>query len=330
MSERDSIGLPQEKERPSSTKSSSSSSCLHILLDSIKIISRNKQIFFPIFALLALPLSLHLFSVSFVSLPLKSHIHHLESVALYSASRFEARQIWKESRESAISLLRLKALFFLPSFILSLLAAISSVSSTAAAGITSQRPNLRSALTAIRQTWHRPALTTIFIYAVSLSYFNVPRVLAVVIGGGSHLLRFLIWVILSGLDVYLMAVMGMGLVVSITEERFGWEAIRVGSGLMEGRRLCGWMLSGLMVLISGVIGWKMERFLIMAIDRQDPSNWWTSVKVVVGGSDRFVLVCLYGFVVVWSYAIATVYYCECRKRHVVRVEDNGVEELVPV
>ncbi|XP_038695436.1 uncharacterized protein LOC119992715 [Tripterygium wilfordii] len=125
-----------------------------------------------------------------------------------------------------------------------------------------------------------------------------------------------------------MAVMGIGLVVSITEERFGWDAIQVGYRLMEGRRMSGWILSCLMVLISGMIGWKMDRLLIMAIDRQDPSSWWMAVKVVVGGSERFGLVCLYGFVVVWSYVIATVYYCECRKRHV-RVEENG-EELVPV
>ncbi|KAF5749461.1 hypothetical protein HS088_TW04G01430 [Tripterygium wilfordii] len=79
--------------------------------------------------------------------------------------------------------------------------------------------------------------------------------------------------------------------------------IRLGSDLGRvwadgGRRMCLWMLSGLMVLMSGVIGWKMERLLIIAIDWQDSSNWWMAAKVVLGGSERVGLVCYTGL---WSF-----------------------------
>ncbi|TKY54629.1 Titin protein [Spatholobus suberectus] len=63
------------------------------------------------------------------------------------------------------------------------------------------------------------------------------------------------------LEVYLMAVASVGIVVSVAEERTGWDAIWVGSALMEGNRACGWVLSGLFVFGSSLIGWKLERLM---------------------------------------------------------------------
>lgn len=107
-----------------------------------------------------------------------------------------------------------------------------------------------------------------------------------------------------------MAVTSMGLVVSIAEERFGLEAIRVGSGLMRGRRFCGWVLSGLFVLISGLINRRVE-FLLNGGDS-------TVATVEIGVWDKTVLICSYGLVVMLSYVITTVFYCDCRRRHGIR------------
>lgn len=291
---------------------------LSTLYISLKIFLRNKHIFLSIFALATLPLSFLLFSLSLFSHRLKSHVYHLEVIALRSHTRIEARHVLQESRADALGLLKLRALFFLPNFLLSLVAAVTSVTSTVSA-VHSERPTLVSSFAAVKLTWKRPSVTTIFIYAISLFYAQLPRTLAALSGSpGSEF-----WVLLlgSGLEVYLMAVLSLGLVVSIAEDRFGWEAIRVGSGLMAGRRVSGWVLSGLFVLASGAIAMDLERIM----DGQDLfSSTSTAMSVVDGVRNKVGLILLYGVVMLWSYIVNTVFYCECRKRHVNRVEDESV------
>lgn len=110
-----------------------------------------------------------------------------------------------------------------------------------------------------------------------------------------------------------MAVTSVALVVSVSEERFGWDAIRVGSGLMEGNRVCGWVLSGLFVLGSSLIGSKVERLM----DGEDS----------IGVEDKAVLIVSYGFMVLWSYVIMTVFYCHCRKQHPIKESQPDADEL---
>lgn len=116
-----------------------------------------------------------------------------------------------------------------------------------------------------------------------------------------------------------MAVMSLAVVVSIAEERFGWEAIRVGSGLMEGRRVCGWVLSGLFVCATAFIAGDLKK----AMDGRDqltPSSSSSSlfaaaIWVAAWLNDKVLLVVLYGVVVLWSYVVFAVFYCDCRRRH---------------
>ena len=93
-----------------------------------------------------------------------------------------------------------------------------------------------------------------------------------------------------------MAVLSLGLVVSISEERFGFEAVKVGFGLMAGRRLCGFVLSAFFAVVSGEIRRRME-------------------YSVFSGEGKMVIVLVYAFVVVWSYVVMGVFYCECKGRH---------------
>ncbi|CAK7344674.1 unnamed protein product [Dovyalis caffra] len=293
-------------------------SCL--IIQPLQIFSKNKQIFSSIFALLALPISLLLFSRSLSSHPIQSQILHLESIAALSSTRFEARHVWKESRETAIALLHLNILYFIPSFTLSLIAAVSSVVSTES-GYHRNPTSLKSAVIAVKSMWLRTLVTFIFVYVILFCYSSVPRTLWVLTGEGSFGSGFVIWVVGSVCKIYLEAVLGMGLVVSILESRFGWDAICFGSDLMEGKRVCGWVLSGLMGLITGLIGWKMEE---LKMDGEDMvmETRWTAVMVLKGW-DRFGLVVLYGVVMVWGYVVTTVFYCECRKRHAVWEAGDG-------
>lgn len=121
-----------------------------------------------------------------------------------------------------------------------------------------------------------------------------------------------------------MAVLGMGLVVSILEERFGWDAIFIGSDLMEGKRVCGWVLSGLMGLVTGLIGWKMEGLKMDGEDSAKETRW--KAVMLLKGWETLGLAVVYGVVMVWGYVVTTVFYCECRKQHVVwEVEGGSVE-----
>ncbi|KAK7274136.1 hypothetical protein RIF29_15213 [Crotalaria pallida] len=69
-------------------------------------------------------------------------------------------------------------------------------------------------------------------------------------------IEFLLNAIYSSLDVYLMAVLSLGIMVSIAKDRFGWDAIWVVSGLTKGRCFCGWVLSRL--LVGSVEGDRVE------------------------------------------------------------------------
>ncbi|KAG2699246.1 hypothetical protein I3760_07G184600 [Carya illinoinensis] len=294
---------------------------LSTLLISLKIFLRNKQLFLSIFALSTLPLSFLLFSLSLYIQPIKSRVYHLEAVAFLSSTRFESRHIWQESRADALSILRVKAFFFLPTYFLSLFTAITAVSSTASA-CQAKRPSLLSALTAVKLTWRRPLITTILIYAMSLLYDQVPRTFAALFGSPGS--EFFVLVMGSAFEIYLMAVLSLGLVVSIVEEELGWEAFRVGSGVMAGRRLSGWVLSGVFLLVSGSI----TRDLEMTTDGQDPSleTSTMAMSVSTGMKDKLGLIVWYGIVVLWSYVVTTVFYLECRKQHVVRddYEDESI------
>lgn len=280
---------------------------LTTLLDSLQIFLRNPIFFLFNFALFTLPFSLLLFSLSFSSYPIKSQIYHLEGLALYAPIRFEALHVWAQSRANSLSLLRLKFLYFLPSYPLSLLAAITSISATAMAH-SGRRPTVSTIASVVKLTWPRPLVTTIFVYIFILLYTQGTRTLAGHVSDPS--LRIGVLVIGLCVEVQLMAVTSMGLVVSMNEERFGLDAIRIGSDLMKGSRVCGWVLSALFIFVSGVIGWKVEQ----SIDGEDLANG-RSMVMINWMLDQAGLICLFGWVVIWSYIVMTVYYCDCRKRH---------------
>lgn len=283
------------------------------ILGSLKIFLGHPTLFFSIFALTTLPLSLLLISLSLSSHPLTTQIHHLEALSFLVPTRFESLHIQEESRRDALFLFALRALYFLPCYVLSLFAVIASVSSTSLA-CNGKRPTLASVVSAVKITWKRPLVTSIFVYGCMVLYAQVPRALAAVVGNLG--VGFLVVAVGLGLEVYLMAVMSLALVVSVAEERIGTDAIRIGSSLMKGNRVCGWVLSGLFLIGSGVIGWEVEWWM----DGQDS---WMGEPVVVEMWlwERVGLICLFGLLVLWSYVVTTVFYCGCRQRYIIREGD---------
>ncbi|CAK9325791.1 unnamed protein product [Citrullus colocynthis] len=289
-----------------------------ILLHSLQIFSRNKRHFLSIFLFLSFPLSLLLFALSLSSHPLKSHILHLESVLRHSPTRFEFRHVFSESRNDAFSLLRLRAAFFLPIYAFSLFLAVSTVSSTLLS-FQSKRPTLKSALAGFKNSWTRPLVTTICIYAILLAYSILPNTLASI--SPSPALRF--GVLLFGVifEVYLISILSLSLVVSIAEERFGFDAIRAAAGLMADRRLSGSILTAMFLLASSSISSEMEG-LMDGVDHWMRSTAAVTSNVAISVGDKIGLIFLYGMVILSGYVVTTVFYCECRKRDFGRVDNE--------
>ncbi|KAF8033839.1 hypothetical protein BT93_C0182 [Corymbia citriodora subsp. variegata] len=291
------------------------------LLDSVAVLLRHKRLFLSLFAAAALPLSLLLFSLAVSSYPIQSRVLQLESLARLAPTRFESRQVLKESRELALSLLRLRAAYSLPSVALSLTAAVSAVSSSHSS-LSGKRPTLRSSLSPAREKFPRAFATAICVYASMWIYLSIPA--ALVAATDSRGARFLFVVAGLAAEIYLAAVLGLGMVVSVLEERFGWGAIRVGWGLMEEKRWSGCALSGFFAALTGWI-WRAAE---VKMDGQD----WTSVEGMVrwtvGIRWRAWLIPAYGGLVLWSYVAATVFYCECGRRRPGLHSNRGEGEMV--
>lgn len=294
------------------------------LLDSLAVLLRNKRLFLALFAGAALPLSLLLFSLAVSSHPVQSRVLSLESLARLAPTRFESRQVLKESRELAISLLRLRASYSLPSLALSLAAAVSAVSSSHSS-LSGKRPTLRSSLSPFRQKFARAFATAICVHASMWIYLTIPTTLVSVTASPGA--RFLIVVSGFAAEIYLAAALGLGMVVSVVEERFGWDAIRAGWALMEGRRWGGWALSAFFAALTGGI-WRAAE---AKMDGQDWTSVQGMVRWTVGIKWRAWLIPAYGGVVLWSYAAATVFYCECsRRKHGASSSGGGDGEMVPL
>ncbi|MED6157269.1 hypothetical protein PIB30_021770 [Stylosanthes scabra] len=268
--------------------------------ESMKRIGCNKVVFGTIMAVSGVPLSALTVYEARRTHELTAHIHRLESLARHVATRFEARQVFEESREDALSLIRIKLLFSFPSYLLSLFAALFAVHSSLLSS-----PTLRSAAIASSHSFHRPFLTSIVVYALLFFFSSFPRLVAALSfpADPSPAMAFMVPGMASFLEIYLMGVLSLGLVVSVAEERFGWEAIRVGHEIMAGRRVCAWLLSGMLLVVSGVIRSKVDA---------------VAAEGETGIPEKAILIVFYAFVVIWSYVMTTAFYSHCRKRHPIK------------
>lgn len=277
------------------------------VLEAVRVIHNKKLVFLFISLFTTLPLSFLFFTLSITTHTLRSHIYHLEALALFTSTLMEARHVWHESRDNAVYLLRIRALFFLICLPLSLAAAVSSVHTTYNF-IQGKSVTVNSVVNAVKDNWKRPLVTAIFVYVILFAFSPVPRIIAS--GFSSPELRFMVMTIGLGFEVYLMGVMGLGMVVSVVEERTGWEAITVGSDLMRGKRLIfGWLLSALFVLVSGFMNGRVE--VLLEGPNSEISVW-----------DKTVLICSYGFIVLFSYVVTTVFYCHSRIRHSPEIQND--------
>ncbi|KAL5699362.1 hypothetical protein ACHQM5_030278 [Ranunculus cassubicifolius] len=277
-------------------------STFNIIFNSIKILKSNPRIFITIYGLIIFPLSMVLFSLFIISQPIINDIQE-KQMAASGVTPYESLGRLREIRLHSRKLMAIQCLFFFPFYVFSLMALITTVNSTSQC-YNGKPANPITALKAVMMTWMRPSVTSIFVCGILFGCSILTHVVFLLADETvlEFWLRF-VWVVL---EVGLMAVSGMGLVVSVLEERFGWDAFCVGWGLMDGKRFSGWSLAGFVYLVTGGIRLGFNHL----IDRGD-------ALAVLGNC---LLICLLGFVTLSSYVITTVYYNECKKQHVDRVE----------
>ncbi|XP_055824610.1 uncharacterized protein LOC129893141 [Solanum dulcamara] len=296
-----------------------------IIFNSFKIFFSTKKISFYIFFFLSFPLSFFLFLLSFLTFPLKNRIQHLEEISLFSSIQVESKHLLEEANKEAKSLLFLKLLFFFPTFLLSFFTVVATVN-IAFSICSNGKPTVMKVFTTVKAVWIRVLVTTTCIYATMLACTVMPGMLVAFLETRPFV-RVVIEILGSGLELHLMGVMSLALVVSINEGMYGFDAIRFGSGLMEGKWVCGWVLSGLFVLFSGFIRDTMEMAMAMAMDGSDFERVESTVVINLLW-DNVVWILLYALVVQWSCVATTVFYFDLKKRDSIKSDRDSEISLV--
>ncbi|KAF9608454.1 hypothetical protein IFM89_009820 [Coptis chinensis] len=233
-----------------------------------------------------------------------TQIYEKETLALSVHTRYEAREIQKEVRADVVTFIHLQSLFFIPCYTLSLLALMMTVNATALA-YNGKQLDFIMAVKAVMLAWKRQLVTSGVVYVIVLTYCILTRVILILVG--DVYARMLVWILLVVLEGCVLAILGMGMVVSVLEEECGLEALGVGWVLMEGRWFCGWILASLLVMMTSGIRWGF-RILMGSQDLMSLVN-------------KVGLICILGLVILWSYVVNTVFYCECKKEQVDKVEN---------
>ncbi|CAN4084320.1 unnamed protein product [Withania somnifera] len=293
-----------------------------IIFNSFKNFFSTKKISFFIFLFLSLPLSWLLFLFSFLTFPLQSRIQHLVELSLFTSIHVESEHLLEEANKVAKSLLLLKISFFFPIFLLSFFTAVATVN-IAFSVSSNGKPSVLTVLTAVKVAWIRVLVTTMCVYSTMLVCTVGPGMVLAVFET-RPLIRVVVAVLGSGLELHMMAVMGLGLVASINEGVYGFDAIQVGSGLMEGKRVCGWVLSGLFVLFSSFVRGKIE--VAMAMDGSDYKRVESTVVIRLLW-DNVMWICLYGLMVQWSFVVTTIFYVDLKKRDSVKSDRDRDSEI---
>nr|XP_004242657.1 uncharacterized protein LOC101261931 [Solanum lycopersicum] len=297
-----------------------------IIINSFKIfLFSTKKISFLIFFFLSFPLSFFLFLLSFLTFPFKNRIQHLEEISLFSSIHVESKHLLEEANEEARSLLFFKILFLFPTFLLSLFTAVTAVNVTFSV-CSNGKPAIQTVFTVVKTVWIRVGATTMCIYVIMLACTVVPGMLVAILETRPFV-RVVVEVIGSGLELHMMAVTSLALVVSVNEGMYGLDAIRVGSDLMEGKRVCGWVLSGLFVLFSGLVRGTMEISMAMAMDGSDFKRIESTVVINLLW-DNVVWIFLYGLMVQWSFIVTTVFYFDLKKRDSTKSDRDSEISLV--
>lgn len=279
----------------------------HIIIrDSIRLIVADFTTFLPTILLASIPIFLPLFfSLSVQSV--RKDIAKKESILPWLMGGATSLHVKEEIAFDVRRFLLRKAAYWLPSFVFSIISTVTTIK-LAACSHMCQKPKFMVALAAIRETWWKLAITSLCVTVFREAYDQFARVPRVAAADGlvrtsvaAAVKVVMVWGGFSILRAYIMAVLSMGMMVSIMEGRWGLDAVGIGWELVEERRFSGWILAGLQAALSGSTGW-----------------WWCRSSDRFGcgstrtGSELLLVGLLSAAMVVLSDVLNTIYYFDCK------------------
>ncbi|XP_031484435.1 uncharacterized protein LOC116253642 [Nymphaea colorata] len=278
----------------------------HIIIrDSFRLILADFTTFLPTILLASIPIFLLLFfSLSVVSL--RKEISYKESLLPWLPGGVTALHVKGEIAGNVRHLLKYKAVYWLPTYVFSVMSTVTTIKLAASSNMC-QKPKFRLAMAAVRETWWRLAITSLYVTVFREAYDQFARVAGVMALGG--LMRTTVGVVVAWgglliLRVYIMVVLSMGMVVSVLEGRWGLEAVGIGWELVEERRLSGWILGGFQAALSYGTGW----WWCLSGDRIGCGSTSSSST----GTELLLVGLLSAVMVVLSDVLNTIYYFDCK------------------
>ncbi|KAI4377258.1 hypothetical protein MLD38_014918 [Melastoma candidum] len=211
----------------------------------------------------------------------------------------------------SLSILLSRSLLSLPLLLpLSLLSSSSSISSTFSllSSPASRPPRILSTVC----TFPRLLATSICAHALTWLYLCVSSLLLSSLPASALTIAFVVRLLAWAGRAHLMAAMSVAAVATVAspEVEVGWGAVREGWRAVGRRWWCAWVVTVVLGLgTEGIWG----GVLLKRMDGQDWSGVVGLVRWMAGIGWRAWLVVLYGFLVLLSYVVYTVFYWDYRK-----------------
>ncbi|XP_006845508.2 uncharacterized protein LOC18435400 [Amborella trichopoda] len=297
---------------------------LGILKEALKLPLKNKSLMVFVTIFTILPLSLLLLSHQLLLLPFaKVLLFHTTLLSRERENSKEALETMTQIRKDVRLIVAFEVAFLLLISIATIFSLATTIY-TVATTYVGKHLTKKQLLSRVFATWMRPLLTWFFIFLLCVA-FSVLLMLSLgvlsLFVGPKAIVGYSIAVSLMvlGVLIYLVTVWALAMVVSIVEDDcYGFDALCKASALIKGKRMQGYFLTLVLVVLGGFIG------SLFRIDERGRK---------IGGQIAFsvILVIVSCLLKLYNYVAFTVFYFECKKWHgeAVMIEETGYT-LVPV
>ncbi|PIA58874.1 hypothetical protein AQUCO_00400019v1 [Aquilegia coerulea] len=167
----------------------------------------------------------------------------------------------------------------------------------------------------IKKIWIRPVVTWFYITLIGTGLFVLvlPLVLLVILSKRSFVVVLTIGIVLVllaiCLNMYLSLVWMLSIVTSVLEDSYGLQALGKGAELLKGRKLVGFVLTVILMILVGIIN-----VLVLMINKNIQGVTLKSLLISFCGMIFSTMVNILGVM------MYTVFYFDCKHSHGEEVE----------
>ncbi|KAF5186304.1 transmembrane protein [Thalictrum thalictroides] len=291
---------------------------MEILREVCKLPHKNKKIFFFIFLSTFIPYILLLIGTmyAFTSISTDLSMNAIPLMSMNPASPDYFKQLFKVQQDGVVFFL-IEVVVFLLSSVITVFSMMTTIYVSTMSYL-GRDLKLKDLFMKIKKIWIRPVVT--WFYAIlmntGLCMLVLPLIFLIILSKGSSVFVLTIGIILvllaTCLYMYLNLVSMLSIVTSILEDSYGLQAIGKGAELIKGRKLVGFVLNfiwmiliGLNMIVSMMNMMKIQGVALMLL---------ISFCTVIFGT----------LVTILSMMMYTVFYFDCKHSHgeEVEVEEN--------